>query len=1263
MSYRLSRLFTIFLILVILAPMLAACGDEPPDTPIASSTPAPTPTPLPVADAKGSKATSLPQKRAYTSPDLGFSVDYPGDWQVDAKNAAENGVLFYLPDTETAFWVQRQRFGGSADKANQAGIAFLKETNKASNVKDVTYAGVPAPFRVAGLTGLSVDYTYTRKTTKMQGSFIAVTTAEGDTYLITLEARQADYKQVGPLLDAILASFRISGVLVSPAAAATAPPAGPPSQRAEAEWLVMFYEDADDSILERDMMVDFNEIERVGSTDQVHLVAQVDRYRGAFSGMGNWTTTKRFYITKDADLGRIASPELADLGELNMADGATLADFVTWAVVNYPARKHALILSDHGSGWPGGFSDPAPGGQGKDKVALAEEMDDNLWLMELDRALEQARAKTGLGKLELIGFDACLMGMLEVYTQMAPHAAYAVASEEVEPSLGWAYTAFLSRLVANPAMDGAELAKGIVQSYISQDERILDDSSRRQFLKESDMDTDLDAKTTATEFGVDITLAGIDLAALPALNAALDTLADALPDLDRKVVTKARTDAQSYENAFDPDSPTPDIDLGSFVKLLKKNSDDSQVNAAADRVLAALKRAVIAERHGPERPGATGIALYFPNRTIYKQSNNWDYTTIASRFAKEHRWDDFLAVHYGAKQAAAPTTGKRALLRGGLAAKPIQISPLTLSAETTGPGKPVTIQTVIGGDNLGYVYSFAGRMLPDENALLIEGMDYVQAAQSQEMDGVRYPLWPAGDVPVRVTWAPIVTLVNDGVTAVRALLEPRIYGDTPTYTVDGTYTFADGSPARFARLYFKDGVLSQIFGYTGQNGLGALRQITQQPGDAFTVLEVGRKLVNGAPGEAFTRPGGTLTFGGKAWTVERRPAPGGSYLVGFIAEDLDGGRHEQYESLFVENAAATAVAGYKSYTSAALGFALLYPGKWTVEEDIPAETITFGDDASSSFVFVVRQGYAGLTNAAAANAQGIADTVKELTGGRSGAGDVRFAAQTADFVLGAFPARRRDFTLTFGGQPYRGSVIAATPTRGTTYVVLLIAPEAGYTASQAAFGPLLESFDILLSGVLKEQAGPPPPAFAKTTFRDTFSDPKSGLETLREDWGQAGYVAGQYVFELKPYEGPEYDYYLAQKLGDAFILQVAASYTGAEDNGYGLIFRVTDDEDFYIFRISGDGFFTAERTDGEEIVTLVDWTESAQIKTQPGAANLLTVVGRGDTYTLYVNGGQVGSFVDAKYRNGSFGVIVDDFDEQAGTTVSFDEYQVGMPGQ
>jgi hypothetical protein len=49
-----------------------------------------------------------------------------------------------------------------------------------------------------------------------------------------------------------------------------------------------------------------------------------------------------------------------DLGEADMADGSTLVDFVTWTVQNYPADRYMLIMSDHGMGWPGGWSDPAP---------------------------------------------------------------------------------------------------------------------------------------------------------------------------------------------------------------------------------------------------------------------------------------------------------------------------------------------------------------------------------------------------------------------------------------------------------------------------------------------------------------------------------------------------------------------------------------------------------------------------------------------------------------------------------------------------------------------------------------------------------------------------------------------------------------------------------------------------------------------------------------------------------------------------------------
>ena len=98
-------------------------------------------------------------------------------------------------------------------------------------------------------------------------------------------------------------------------------------------WLVMLYQDADDKILEQDIFVDLNEAEKVGSDNRLTIVAQLDRYRAGFQGDGDWVSAKRFYVTQDDDLGRVNSEQVADLGEVNMADAETLIDFVTWAVI------------------------------------------------------------------------------------------------------------------------------------------------------------------------------------------------------------------------------------------------------------------------------------------------------------------------------------------------------------------------------------------------------------------------------------------------------------------------------------------------------------------------------------------------------------------------------------------------------------------------------------------------------------------------------------------------------------------------------------------------------------------------------------------------------------------------------------------------------------------------------------------------------------------------------------------------------------------
>jgi hypothetical protein len=146
--------------------------------------------------------------------------------------------------------------------------------------------------------------------------------------------------------------------------------------------------------------------------------------------------------------------------------------------------------------------------------------------------------------------------------------------------------------------------------------------------------------------------------------------------------------------------------------------------------------------------------------------------------------------------------------------------------------------------------------------------------------------------------------INDGTNSVVAGLMPQSYGasfEQAVYTVDGTYTYADGGESRYARLFFSNGLLRQVFGFTGEGGTGSPREIIPQPGDTFTVLE--RWMDLGQAGQAAqvaSQEGGTLTFGDQMFTWEELNAAAGNYLVGFIVEDLDGNRYQAYQQVRVE---------------------------------------------------------------------------------------------------------------------------------------------------------------------------------------------------------------------------------------------------------------------------------------------------------------------------------------------------------------------------
>ncbi len=672
---------------------------------------------------------------------------------------------------------------------------------------------------------------------------------------------------------------------------------------ADNTWLVMLYGNADDEILEEDIFTDINEAELVGSSDEVTIVAQLDRYEGAFDGDDDWTGTRRYLITQDDDLEHIGSELIEDLGEVNMADGASLVDFVTWAVESYPAAHHVLIMSDHGMGWPGGWNDPDPEGPGPDGLALTAD-GDLLLLNEISAALEEVREATGIERFELVGFDACLMGHIEVVAAMAPHARYVVASQEVEPSLGWAYASFLGQLVENPAMDGADLARAIVESYIDQDQRIVDDEARSIFAEEM-FGEDGSAEEIAAAMAVDITLSAYDLSALPGLLSALDGLVTALAEIDQEDVAEARTYAQSFENVFTEDDPSPYIDLGHFAELLGELGDDD-VSAAVDELLAALGEVVIAERHGDERPGATGLSIYFPGSDLYQDeaAGAEAYATVADSFAQASLWENFLNLHYFDTDLA-DESGLVGEARAPGASE-IVVADLELSDDEINQADTTTIYTEVTGKRIGFIYAFTGYYNPEEDTILIADLEYIDAGESRQVGGVYYPNWgDEGVVAIEYEWEPVIYGIDDGDGdgVSFALLTPQDYGatdDYATYTVDGMYTFASGE-RRYAQLFFKGGELIKVLGFSGQGPRGAPRVITPRAGDSFTVYNEYIRLNSDSDAdvEYFREEGSTLTFGNGPWTVEYLTAPAGDYVLGIQAEDLDGNLYEAYTTVTV----------------------------------------------------------------------------------------------------------------------------------------------------------------------------------------------------------------------------------------------------------------------------------------------------------------------------------------------------------------------------
>jgi hypothetical protein len=237
------------------------------------------------------------------------------------------------------------------------------------------------------------------------------------------------------------------------------------------------------------------------------------------------------------------------------------------------------------------------------------------------------------------------------------------------------------------------------------------------------------------------------------------------------------------------------------------------------------------------------------------------------------------------------------------AAGGIQMTPLQASDDSVEPGESIRLTSDISGENIGYVRLLVGFLDQASNSIYLADSDYLTSPETDELNGVFYPDWGEGEFSLGFNWVPVVFAIHDGASSAVALLTPENYGasfEEAIYSVEGLYTFASGDEQRYARLYFSNGQLRQVFGFTSQDSTGAPREITPQTGDSFTILEKWLDLdAEGRVTQVAQQEGETLTFREAMFTWEQLYAAPGEYIVGFIVEDLDGNSQTSYVEVTV----------------------------------------------------------------------------------------------------------------------------------------------------------------------------------------------------------------------------------------------------------------------------------------------------------------------------------------------------------------------------
>lgn len=261
-------------------------------------------------------------------------------------------------------------------------------------------------------------------------------------------------------------------------------------------WTILIYMAAYND-LARFAFKNLQQMQQVGSTENAHIIVN---YNGTKDGEKKST----IYEIRKNNL-HVIQEYIFSRDSVDGGDPQTLIRFCQHAITYYPADNYALIFWNHGTGIleptvryrtpylqlfslnsahhtkkatkKNGHSLPiATRNVAQKGICFDDGTGNFLTEADLIDALTVIQNTVLHKPFELLGFDACLMGMIEIATSLSPFGRYFVASQEVELGWGWNYELVLKPFTLGtirPKTFGTHIVNAYAKTYASLDDYAL----------------------------------------------------------------------------------------------------------------------------------------------------------------------------------------------------------------------------------------------------------------------------------------------------------------------------------------------------------------------------------------------------------------------------------------------------------------------------------------------------------------------------------------------------------------------------------------------------------------------------------------------------------------------------------------------------------------------------------------------------------------------------------------------------------------------